>query len=1583
MLKKIVISGILLLSSFFLKAQNQLPFHFPFPNSPTSYYNIGWMKSDSGVIIAVRDTSLRPRYAGTVVVWQHAGVDTSVWLWSGTRFFKMLRLGDVTGGGGITQLTGDIIAGPGSGVVNATLPNVNGNVGVFGTANSVGSFTANAKGQIVGASSISIQISESQVTNLTTDLASKIGLSSLGASPPLSYNNTTGQFSIQVGNGSQNGYITSTDWNTFNGKLSTSLSSAFIFVGNGSNVATGVAMSGDATISNTGALTLTSVIVSGSCTNCNISFDGKGRITTATSGSGGGGSGTVTTVGVGALSPLFTASTANATTTPFTSFTASTAPANSILSNLSGSTGAYGFNVPTITNLNTWAGATIAVSGANVSFGNLTSTGTVTLSGLLSGGVSDSVLTWNSTTHVVGVTNRILQLFGVQGISPAGSDSFQLGGSQSPFFKPDSIFENYEPFYFVNGLGKGTVAGTDSVNVTDIHGQQWHVPVSAIGGAGDAITSPNGSLTVGGTSIATTLDFNLGYSPTLTGTWTFNNVGIHFSSNANAGNVVGDGTNNGLSANFHQYLSNNNEVYGIGSSFFFQWNINNAQVGKILSTGQWVFGPGTGYVPSGGTPTLLFALDGTGASWPITLGTNLSFTGQTLNATGSGGGVSSLAGTAGGGLTGALSLAVATNTTNTAMTLPGSGTTITVTYNAAWDFIDNSRSAVTSVFLGTTMGNTSLSGTGDIGIGAAGSQNITSGSNDIGIGTNTNFAITTATGDISIGDLAGAGDILGGSNVNIGLQAGRNNTATQETFVGTQAGTSNTSGTSNAFFGFQAGFANTIGLGNTYLGNQAGKNATTAQHNTFSGWLAGTTDITGGDNSGHGFGNMSGLTDGTQNSGFGSLFMDFAIHNINFTGGGYKAAALDTASIGATIMGAYAASATLGLSYSTITGDSALGSSFPVSLVNATRSSIKAQIYGAYIGVVNTPGNMAHYDSSNLMGYKIRMAESSTDTLGYNIVWIGGFNDTTNRHDFIQLGNEINQILNFSYTGNGSGGGLTTARYVSIGGRLGDVFWNKDSAAFNYYDGTALHNFGTGSGGGGGLTTVAWSTTSNANAGSISGVTLTLTAADGTNPGGISEIAQTMGSGVKTFTSDAVIDGINAGKGSSSGAQNTRFGNGAMSTGGTYTAGTAIGFDALFNMTTSGVNNTAVGAFAGVNYTSGPNNTAIGYQAADNKYTGSFNTDVGSGADFGNSSLGLATSDNTAIGYFALHLNQGSDNTALGYLALQSNTTGHHNLAFSVGALGSNTTGNYNTATGAQSGNSLTTGSYELFIGPWVDAASPTETDTMRILNGLIGTGLSSPTALYNTPVTTFRLGIATYPNAAFTLTAGGAVQIGNFSNTYTWNPNNAIPGSFVSIQPGTLNDATTAASGTVANAYVTGITSPTLSATNTGVVVTNAYSFWINNQPVAGTNVTITNAYALGVTGNSLFNGTITSGAVNITGKADLTGQTGAVTVTTYAVPGSTTFNTFEIGGYITVTAVSLDVIQLQVTWTDETSTSRTQSFFVQGATTGISATGANAYSPMDIRVKKGTTITVATVLTTGTGSITYDVGGFITQLY
>jgi hypothetical protein len=80
--------------------------------------------------------------------------------------------GKQASGNYITALTGDgTAAGPGS--VALTLATVNSNVGSFGSATQVTALTVNAKGLVTAAASTSIQIAESQVTNLVSDLAGK------------------------------------------------------------------------------------------------------------------------------------------------------------------------------------------------------------------------------------------------------------------------------------------------------------------------------------------------------------------------------------------------------------------------------------------------------------------------------------------------------------------------------------------------------------------------------------------------------------------------------------------------------------------------------------------------------------------------------------------------------------------------------------------------------------------------------------------------------------------------------------------------------------------------------------------------------------------------------------------------------------------------------------------------------------------------------------------------------------------------------------------------------------------------------------------------------------------------------------------------------------------------------------------------------------------------------------------------------------------------------------------------------------------------------------------------------------------
>lgn len=78
---------------------------------------------------------------------------------------------------------------------------------------------------------------------------------------PFTYTLATRTLTAANATTSVTGFLTSTDWNTFNGKLSSTLANGSIFIGNGSNVATAQAVSGDITITNAGVVTIGTNVV--------------------------------------------------------------------------------------------------------------------------------------------------------------------------------------------------------------------------------------------------------------------------------------------------------------------------------------------------------------------------------------------------------------------------------------------------------------------------------------------------------------------------------------------------------------------------------------------------------------------------------------------------------------------------------------------------------------------------------------------------------------------------------------------------------------------------------------------------------------------------------------------------------------------------------------------------------------------------------------------------------------------------------------------------------------------------------------------------------------------------------------------------------------------------------------------------------------------------------------------------------------------------------------------------------------------------------------------------------------------------
>lgn len=113
--------------------------------------------------------AITPTSVNSVVI---SGSSTPTLAVTGTSSISGSNTGDQT-----ITLTGDV-TGSGTGSFATTLATVNSNVGSFGSATQVASFTVNAKGLITAASNTSIQIAESQVTNLTSDLALKAPLAS-------------------------------------------------------------------------------------------------------------------------------------------------------------------------------------------------------------------------------------------------------------------------------------------------------------------------------------------------------------------------------------------------------------------------------------------------------------------------------------------------------------------------------------------------------------------------------------------------------------------------------------------------------------------------------------------------------------------------------------------------------------------------------------------------------------------------------------------------------------------------------------------------------------------------------------------------------------------------------------------------------------------------------------------------------------------------------------------------------------------------------------------------------------------------------------------------------------------------------------------------------------------------------------------------------------------------------------------------------------------------------------------------------------------------------------------------------------
>jgi hypothetical protein len=106
--------------------------------------------------------------------------------------------------------------------------------------------------------------------------------------------------------------------------------------------------------------------------------------------------------------------------------------------------------------------------------------------------------------------------------------------------------------------------------------------------------------------------------------------------------------------------------------------------------------------------------------------------------------------------------------------------------------------------------------------------------------------------------------------------------------------------------------------------------------------------------------------------------------------------------------------------------------------------------------------------------------------------------------------------------------------------------------------------------------------------------------------------------------------------------------------------------------------NTFFGFQSGLQIPTGATNTGIGRSTLANTTTGQANTAIGSAALTSN----VSGSWNTAVGRSAMEFNTGTGNSAFGALALRNNTSGNWNVAIGYNALNLLTTGGNNVAIG-------------------------------------------------------------------------------------------------------------------------------------------------------------------------------------------------------------------------------------------------------------------------------------------------------------
>jgi hypothetical protein len=767
----------------------------------------------------------------------------------------------------------------------------------------------------------------------SVDSSVYIVLSSLSASSPLSYNNTTGDFSISQSGAAANGYLSSTDWNTFNNKQV-----AGNYITSLTGEATGTGPGATAVTLNNASVTakiLTGVnITGGTVLATDTMLTAFGKLQNQING----------LIGSTIYQGVWNANTNTPTLT-------SSVGTNGFyyIVNVAGATNLNGItdwkigdwaifnggvwqkvdNTESVTSVNGFTGAVslttdnVAQGTTNLYFANSLARTAVSLT--TTGSSGDA--TYNNTTGVFNIPNygtalaNYLPLTGgtLTGglvINPANSAVIGLDAASDTFrLRSDST----QPFarQLTTTMGSGTTvkiqaAGYAGTYVTDI---------GLYTSSNSAVNSTPNIYLTGGDNRVGINNVTPAYTLDVTGTAGVSGV-------LTLGSTISNGTYSytlpsatGTLALTSQIPSVTGFVPYTGATTDVVLGTNNLKSKSVYVEGDGAFTSGALFLKqyaSGATNVTGYNIITTQTSgFLFSASVAASFKNFILDASSltdvtqrtytlpDASGIIALTSNLGSyvpytGATGAVNLGAFDLTVNSIRVGKGAGAVATNTalgngaLNSNTTGGNNTAIGYLSLISNTTGVNNTSVGKESLYTNTTGGNNVangyqalnknTTGGDNTAIG---NFALsnnTTASSNIAVGGYALFNNTTGTYNTSLGFQVNINNTTGSNiTAIGFQANTSNTTGNDNTAIGYQSLVGNTTGSYNTAIGKFAGQYITTGSNNTLIGGYAGTSAMANNIVLSDGAGNIKYQWNGTTNTLFGTTTLTGALSGTSAT----------------------------------------------------------------------------------------------------------------------------------------------------------------------------------------------------------------------------------------------------------------------------------------------------------------------------------------------------------------------------------------------------------------------------------------------------------------------------------------------------------------------------------------------------------------------------------------------------------------------------------------------------------------------------------------------------------------------------